>query len=95
VAPRGETGKVSRALFLDKAQEIPCASQRRRGVLPQQIDEDRPCHGEALGVCVRARRLAGRHPDMFQLEYDADAAAAGFAEQEGMCARCRGEQPRP
>jgi hypothetical protein len=32
---------------------------------------------------------------MFQLEYDADAAAAGFAEQEGMCARCRGEQPRP
>jgi hypothetical protein len=43
----------------------------------------------AAGVC------AGRHPDMFQLEYDADAAAAGFAEQEGMGARCRGEQPRP
>lgn len=42
----------------------------------------------AAGVC------AGRHPEIFQPEYDADAAA-GFAEQEGMCARCRGEQPSP
>jgi hypothetical protein len=95
VAPRGETGNVSRAFSSTKRKRSP--ARRNDAAASGRSRSTKIAHAMAKPWVFASARggLLGAIPICFNWNTMPTPLPPAFAEQEGMCARCRGEQPRP